>query len=982
MFLSDFFLELFNRAMAAGWLVLVILALRLVLKKAPRWVHCLLWGLVGLRLVWPFSWESVVSLLPSREVLPPAALFDPTPEIHTGIAVLNTAVNQSFTPAMAPAELTSVNPLQIWTWLAGWVWAIGAAGLLLYALISWLRLRRRVAVFVEEDGLRRCDNIDSPFILGVFRPGIYVPSDLTGETLAHVAAHERAHLKRRDHWWKPLSYLLLTVFWFHPLLWVGYILLCRDIELACDERVIRTMDDSQKKAYSLALVDCAAAHRTIAACPVAFGELGVKQRVKSVLHYKKPAFWVVLAAVLLCIVLAVCFLTDPVSGDGQLPLDTVYHFREVIYSNGSYSSSYDLFVADRYAVSADGHFLKDGEDLGPWQPITLTKENFDGLLQMPLVWTEGYDAAKLRRDNADAWTLTKGEGLFFLLRQKDGAIYLAQGHDSAEHDPVLRFIFRLGETPGTLQKPDGQDIPVTAEVPDPLADGSAYITTDCVFLNPLSSYFRGDGDSGFFYYIDSRDFVAVHRNSMTSQRLEGMEAQWRDLPFTDEEWNAKFWMDPVDLSGYTERLYRHLEGWYYLLSLDGALWLVEDHMDEVGIWSIYALKPVDSIAEAQWSYMDGVDAAHRPMVLEFDLEFDRLHLDCDQGQIYGATTNVNYKEKLYYPGQNEVIYWTPLNLDGSTAPDHAAITFSLWKNDAVTAEGVLTIDRQGNCGIQVSGAPVGTVSVKDFDMELLFLAELPADGPAPEPTIADRILSLDPAEIGYVTWDGWVEPPTIEDALTMLRRACENQVETEPFQEIWHMRVFLGDRAQTTWNYDDAIRISVGLEEPLLHISGGQNVPGAHIVAADEELYWMIRTYRDAPPLGIDQTVYDLYRDTLEAYLADVPQLPASAAGTAVDIELTGLQLADSSEKLHAQAYTVEVVWNVEPREQALNLIAGGAYVDSQLRCHGMNASSQYLIVVDGQPAGFVGWWFLSENNRLDRFETKEALLTAIQNDG
>lgn len=979
--MSDLFLEVFNRAVAAGWLVLAVLLMRPLLKKAPRWVHCLLWGLVGLRLVWPFSWESAVSLLPSREVLPPETLYDLAPEVHTGIPFVNAAVNERFTPAMASQVTNSVNPLQVWTWIAGWIWAAGAAILLVHALISWLRLHRQVTVFLEEDGLRRCDAIGSPFILGVFRPRIYVPSDLEGEALTYVAAHEHAHLRRRDHWWKPLGYLLLTVFWFHPLLWVGYLLLCRDIELACDERVIRDLGDDEKRAYSQALVDCAVDRRAIAACPVAFGELGVKQRVKTVLHYKKPAFWLVAAAAVLCIVLAVCFLTDPVTETG-LPLGTTYHFNEVIYSNGSYSSSYDLFVADSYTVSEDGEFILDGETVGPWQPVTLTKENFDALIRNPFVWTEDYDAAKLRRNNAEAWTVSRGEGLFFLLRQKDGTVYLAQGHDTAEYDPGIRFVFRLGETPVMIRKPAAQEVPVTAEPADPLADGSVYITTDCVFLNPLSSAFRGDGDSGFFYYIDSGDFVAVHRNSMTSQRLEGMEAQWRDLPFTDEEWNAKFWMDPVDLSGYTERLYRHLEGGQYLLSLDGALWLVEDRLNEVGVWSIFALEQADSIAEAQWSYMDGVDAAHRPMVLEFDLEFDRLHLDCDRGQIYGATTNVNYKEKIYYSGQNEVLYWTPLNLDGSTAPDLAEITFTLWKKDAVTAEGVLTIDRQGNCGIQVSGAPAGTVSVKDYDLELLFLAELPADGPAPEPTIADRILSLDPAEIGHVTWDGWVEPPGIEDTLTMLRRACENPVETEPFQEIWHMQVFLGDRNQTTWNYDDAIHISAGLEEPLLHIFGGQNIPGREIFVEDAELYWLMRTYRDAPPLGIDQTVYDLYREPLEAFLDDVPQLPASMSEITVDIELTGLQLADSSKKLNAQAYTVEVVWNVNPREQAPGLLAGGAYVDSQLRCHSMNAASRYLIVVDGQPAGFVGWWFLSENNRLDRFETKDALLTAIQNDG
>lgn len=236
--MSELFLNLLNRAIAAGWVVLAVLLLRLVLRKAPCWIHCSLWALVGLRLVWPFSIESMLSLLPSREVLPPSVLYNPAPTVQTGIGAVNAAVNGSFTPAMTAAPGASVNPLQVWSWLAGWVWLFGAAVLLGYGLFSYVRLRNRVAVCVEEQGLYRCDAIGSPFILGIFRPKIYVPSDLAPEILPHVLAHERAHLARKDHWWKPLGYLLLTVFWFHPLLWAAYVLLCRDIERACDERVI------------------------------------------------------------------------------------------------------------------------------------------------------------------------------------------------------------------------------------------------------------------------------------------------------------------------------------------------------------------------------------------------------------------------------------------------------------------------------------------------------------------------------------------------------------------------------------------------------------------------------------------------------------------------------------------------------------------------------------------------------------------------
>lgn len=493
--MSDLFLNLFNRAMAAGWLVLAVLVLRLVLKKAPKWVCCLLWALVAVRLVCPFTPESALSLVPSAQVLAPETLYDPAPELHTGIEFVNSAVNRSFTPAMTTEGLTSVNPLQIWTWLAGWVWAVGAAAMAVYALVSWLRLKKQVAASVEENGVWRCDGTGSPFILGVFRPRIYVPSDLAGADLDHVLAHERAHLQRKDHWWKPLAYFLLAVFWFQPLLWAAYVLLCRDIELACDEKVVRTLDVGGKKAYSQALVTCAVSRRTIAACPVAFGEVGVKQRVKSVLHYKKPAFWVIATALVLCVIVAVCFLTDPV----EPPFGTAYAVETVVYADLAFSSGPEHFAADVYTVTENGVLLGDGEELGKAKKIRLTPENFDQLVVSAVEWTEaawkgGYNMTLLRDQNETAWSVqTQDDVFYYLLRQTNGDIYLTYGYDREnDGEDFVRFVFRLGQWHGDENEyapygwRDGVDVAVT-EAADSLADGSAYYTTACVFMNPLSS---------------------------------------------------------------------------------------------------------------------------------------------------------------------------------------------------------------------------------------------------------------------------------------------------------------------------------------------------------------------------------------------------------------------------------------------------------------------------------------------------------------
>ena len=311
--MSGIFLKLLNLSISASWLVLVVLALRLVLKRAPKWVNVLLWGMVALRLMLPFSIESALSLIPSAETVSPEVVqFDPAPTITSGVTIIDNAVNPSLSESFAAAPLASVNPLYVWTYLAGWVWLIGLAAMLAYALVSYLRLRRRVSASIPLwENIYVCDEVPSPFILGIVRPRIYLPSALDEAQRGSVLSHERAHLARRDHWWKPLGFALLAVYWFNPLLWLAYTLLCRDIELACDERVLRGMDAGQVKAYSSALLACSVPRRMLAACPLAFGEVGVGARVKNALRYKKPAFWVIAASVAVCVVVAVCFLTNP-----------------------------------------------------------------------------------------------------------------------------------------------------------------------------------------------------------------------------------------------------------------------------------------------------------------------------------------------------------------------------------------------------------------------------------------------------------------------------------------------------------------------------------------------------------------------------------------------------------------------------------------------------------------------------------------------
>ncbi len=311
--MAELFLSVLNLSISASYGILAVLILRHLLKKAPKWITVALWGVVALRLVLPLSLSSVFSLVPSAQVVKPDILIEPSPVIDTGFSAVNDAVNPILQSTASVEYVDGTNLLQWWIFGLFCGWIVGMAAMLLYLAISYLRLHKRMAsAVVMEKGVYQSERVDSPFVLGIIKPRIYLPFTIGEEELSHVLAHERAHIRRGDHLWKPLGYLLLTIHWFNPLLWVGYILLCRDIELACDEKVIRELDRDARADYSQAILNCSMHRRAISACPLAFGEVGVKKRVKSVLSYKKPAFWVMIGALLACLIGVICFMTDPI----------------------------------------------------------------------------------------------------------------------------------------------------------------------------------------------------------------------------------------------------------------------------------------------------------------------------------------------------------------------------------------------------------------------------------------------------------------------------------------------------------------------------------------------------------------------------------------------------------------------------------------------------------------------------------------------
>lgn len=338
--MSELFLELLNLSIMTGWLILAVLVVRVCLKRAPKYIRCILWGLVGLRLVFPFPIESIFSLLPSSKVIDTEIVYDRTPAIHSGIPVVDNVTNNLMMDSFAPDMQNSVNPLQVVTFIASNVWMLGVVVMLIYCIISYFLVQRKVFDAVKREGnVYQCERVETPFVLGLVRPKIYIPYQIDDEAIEYVVAHERAHIKRGDQITKLVGFLVLSVYWFQPLIWVAYILLCKDIELACDEKVLKSIGETEKKSYSRVLLQYSVSPKMIAACPLAFGEVAVRQRIKNILNYKKPAFWIIIVSMVACVVVAVCFMTSPKT-------ETKDHLPDETVTNGEETKQLLLMVDD------------------------------------------------------------------------------------------------------------------------------------------------------------------------------------------------------------------------------------------------------------------------------------------------------------------------------------------------------------------------------------------------------------------------------------------------------------------------------------------------------------------------------------------------------------------------------------------------------------------------------------------------------------
>ena len=576
--MTNLFLTLFNKSIPACFLILAVMLLRLLFKKAPKALFPVLWAFVGLRLALPFLPESRLSVIPSPETLSYETVrYAAHPTVQTGIYAVNSAVNPTLGKVFETPAGGSVSPLYVLTSVMGAIWVIGVIVMLFYAFFCYFHLKNRLKTAVLfRDNLYQSEAVTSPFVLGLIRPRIYLPFTLAEKDLDAVVAHEKAHIARGDVLWKLLGYLFLCVYWFNPLVWLAYILFCRDIEFACDERVIGQLAIEERAAYSEALLAASMPKARIAACPLAFGEGNVKERIKRVLSYKKPAFWVILITVLACAALAVCFLTDPVGFTVKNPAVGEY-IPGAEGMQGNVDTDYFTSVSPDFAIGAG----VDG--VAVFKNPKAAFETFRSLYENEL--------GELRREfGLPAFS------------QKTYSSYMIYGFQYTGTDGKrFRFVsafLDIYENSFINPRRDLSPSPPTADdsaLIDGISVGDVFVTAECLYMSPLSSVWPGDND-GFRYLVGADTFTLERQD--TSLGVEPVELSvnwhWDLFPWTREElenesaiWN----INATGLFNYTTLRYQKLDDTLCLLEADGDLLLMKHNTGKPFlVWSIYRLE--------------------------------------------------------------------------------------------------------------------------------------------------------------------------------------------------------------------------------------------------------------------------------------------------------------------------------------------------------------------------------------------------------
>ncbi len=840
------FLKVLNMSITASYVIAAVLIIRLLIRKAPKRYSYLLWSAAGFRLCCPISFQSIFSLFSLSpfdmtraqsagaamlEYVPQSIAQAPQPQITAGIPAANSAIAEIL-PAAAPAA--SVNPMQIWIAVGTALWCAGILAFLIYGVVSFLKLRRRMASAVLLEGnVYQSEHVRSPFILGLFRPKIYIPFGLDERTRRYVLAHERHHIRRFDHVIKPFAFLLLAVHWFNPLCYLAFYLMGKDMEMSCDERVLAG-ESNIRKSYSVSLLSFAANRRFPSPSPLAFGETSVKSRIKNVLNWKRPKVWVTLLVAALCVAAVAACAANPAQPKEQAqPFGHTYRVESLVYDSLVYSFSYTPQTAPLYRIDRiDAGWqlsVLENQETGDWlragsfDETALTEGSFDRYF-LDSGWQEKDLSAALRRENQKAWQLdvpdSENAVFYYLLQQNNGDVYLSYGYRGTEggtDSSSIRWLFRLARADeiscivGTAGremfcKPqwyakerfgfDNASMPAIAAYeegtltflsdrsPDTLtvnedyfaypngdeavreehtyelqknADGGymldvrrrndardeyavyrietgsgcyalkvlfplqdtetltdidetavAYVTSECLYMNPLSSFAAINGDNGCRYLLGDNSFYILDRSSGSVQAVSSLlSPQWQEFPYTKEGWLSLFAprlssesaVSSLNFTAPAEIPYRYLDEHRFLLNVKNQLWLVETRENaQMGrfIWSVYTLVPEANGSAVQWQFRPQLSSVYPAFPLYFNLPCAEVSAACTAGTLLCLDTDQRGASITVPTGS--VLYWSPFIADDSLQTEESAqITFSAVFNGESTArQGTVYIARDAD----------------------------------------------------------------------------------------------------------------------------------------------------------------------------------------------------------------------------------------------------------------------------------------------
>ncbi len=722
--ITTLFIKVFNLSLSAGWIVLFVVLLRLLLKKAPKWINCLWWLLVGVRLVFPFSIESIFSLIPSSEVVSPDIIYSSSPSISTGIPALNTVVNPVISGTFAPDPSNSVNPLQIVVTIGSCVWVVGIAVMLIYALVCYALLKSKMRTAVKaESNIYESENVQSPFILGIIKPKIYLPFGISEGNRNHIVAHENAHIKRKDHLIKPIAFLLLSVYWFNPLMWVTYILLCRDIELACDEKAVKNFAHEERQEYSLALLENSTHRRMVTACPLAFGEVGVKQRVKSVMNYKKPAFWVIVVAVIASIVASICLLTNPVSAD---EIKTGYYMeRDNIYSERVTDYVTENIYGVDFAETPYLYVIENGTtmDVGELQKSDLDNERFDSFSFLGIAPELDKITSAYVARNWDSENETENCTLHYLVKTENDEYYMIKAYaptlwlDGVINEDGETEIGEVGQiTVNNIRKlgylgKNYKENTVIHEYTSPTTGRDFAI--EMALKNQLPPP-EGSLATGMPYTAASFHVLGEQCLRTSEGTIDKYAVAFARYRYTYEDGqlfeSGEANKAILEFEIIPDGTYALKECWEFKKDeLDSAfaktfnMLVSEENYDteQLGNTLTYEcrLKAMDYFHIAHWTYAPMLSYTYYyACPITFSIDYDKAVLSCSDGTMikekYGER-NEESAEMTYEKGDTPI--WTPVKWDGVENSKEAAsaeISFAIYKNGRRIHKGTINITHQ------------------------------------------------------------------------------------------------------------------------------------------------------------------------------------------------------------------------------------------------------------------------------------------------